>query len=178
MNISKYTTLIDIISCAKEIASCMWDSNTAFKIYDFIFIAAIIFFFAVTCWVNIGCVKKRSKIFKDCTDESIQDARFRREIWLSASITWLAVYYFIVLSTFLSTSIVIYVSVMENNSGKVIFYSIISFFASVITYVINPQKISVAYRNAYMLIDSALVKNSGVQDAIIEGERVIAKGHK
>lgn len=145
------------------------------KIYDGIFIFAILFFVAVTTWVNLTSGKN---YLKDNDDVMLQDAHYRRTIWLRASITWLAVHYFIVLSTFLSTSIVIYASMMDAGKTKILFYSIISFFSSIITYIVNPYKTSMAYRKAYMLIDFALLKNANIQEALEKGESLIYKGHK
>ena len=148
------------------------------KVYDGIFIFAIIFFFTTTLWVN--CIS--GKIFinaKNNIDDTIlKDAYYRRKIWLRSSITWLAIHYFIVLSTFLSTSIVIYVSMVDAGKGKILFYSIVSFFSSIITYIVNPYKTSLAYREAYMLIDFALLNNENIQEAIKNGEKLIHKGHK
>jgi hypothetical protein len=145
------------------------------KVYDGIFIFAIIFFFTATLCVN--CIS--GKNFKNNIDDAIlKDAYYRRKIWIRSSITWLAVHYFIVLSTFLSTSIVIYVSMIDEGKGKILFYSIISFFSSIITYIVNPYKTSLAYREAYMLIDFALLNNENIQEAIKNGETLIHKGHK
>jgi len=58
------------------------------KVYDGIFIFAIIFFFTATLWVN--CIS--GKIFinaKNNIDDTIlKDAYYRRKIWLRSSITW------------------------------------------------------------------------------------------
>ena len=149
------------------------------KVYDGIFIFAIIFFFTVTLWVNFAGGKNfTQKKNNDIDDAILKDAYYRRKIWIRSSITWLAVHYFIVLSTFLSTSIVIYVSMSDEGKGKILFYSIVSFFSSIITYIVNPYKTSLAYRKAYMLIDFALLNNENIQESIKNGEKIIYKGHK
>ena len=148
------------------------------KVYDGIFIFAIIFFFAVTLWVNFTSGKNFTKNNNDIDDAILKDAYYRRKIWIRSSITWLAVHYFIVLSTFLSTSIVIYVSMVDERKGKILFYSIVSFFSSIITYIVNPYKTSLAYRESYMLIDFALLNNENIQESIKKGEKIIYKGHK
>lgn len=145
------------------------------KIYDGLFIFAILFFFTVTACVNLISGKN----YPNNNDDIIhKDARYRRTVWIKSSITWLAIHYFIVLATFLSTSIVIYVSVIEEEKGKVLFYSIVSFFSSIITYIVNPYKASSAYRKAYMIIDCALLKDENIQEALEKGESIISKGHK
>lgn len=78
------------------------------KVYDAIFIFAIFFFFIITAWVNLISGKNFFKDNNINDDILLKDAYYRRAMWIKASITWLAVHYFIVLSTFLSTSIVIY----------------------------------------------------------------------
>lgn len=148
------------------------------KVYDGIFIFAIIFFFTVTLFVNCASGKNFPKANNNIDDTILKDAYYRRKVWIRSSITWLAVHYFIVLSAFLSTSIVIYVSMVDEGKGKILFYSIISFFSSIITYIINPYKTSLAYREAYMLIDFALLNNENVQESIKKGEKLIYKGHK
>ena len=148
------------------------------KVYDGIFIFVIIFFFAVTLWVNFTSGKNFTKNNNDIDDAILKDAYYRRKIWIRSSITWLAVHYFIVLSTFLSTSIVIYVSMVDERKGKILFYSIVSFFSSIITYIVNPYKTSLAYREAYILIDFALLNNDNIQESIKKGEKIIYKGHK
>lgn len=148
------------------------------EIYDWIFIFAIIIFFIVTIWVNCISGKDFHKDDINIEDDTLKDAYYRRQIWIRASITWLAVHYFIVLSTFLSTSIVIYVSTVNEGKEKIIFYSIVSFFSSIATYIINPYKTSLAYRKAYMLIDFALLNNGNIRTSIKNGEKIIYKGHK
>jgi len=67
---------------------------------------------------------------------------------------------------------------VDAGKGKILFYSIVSFFSSIITYIVNPYKTSLAYREAYMLIDFALLNNENIQEAIKNGEKLIHKGHK
>lgn len=148
------------------------------KVYDGIFIFAIIFFFTATLCVNCISGKNFIKTNNSIDDAILKDAYYRRKIWLRSSITWLAIHYFIVLSTFLSTSIVIYVGMVDEGKGKILFYSIVSFFSSIITYIVNPHKTSFAYREAYMLIDFALLNNENIQESIKNGEMIIHKGHK
>lgn len=148
------------------------------KVYDGIFIFAIIFFFTVTLCVNCISGKNFIKPNQNINDSILKDAYYRRKIWIRSSITWLSVHYFIVLSTFLSTSIVIYVSMVDEEKGKILFYSIVSFFSSIITYIVNPYKTSLAYREAYMIIDFALLNNENIEESIKNGEKLIYKGHK
>ena len=148
------------------------------RVYDGIFIFAIIFFVIATFVVNCISGKNFPQVNNNINEVILKDAYYRRKIWLRSSITWLAIHYFIVLSTFLSTSIVIYVSMIDESKGKVLFYSIVSFFSSIITYIVNPYKTSLAYREAYLLIDFALLNNENIQEAIKKGEKIIYKGHK
>lgn len=150
------------------------------KIYDIIFIGAIIFFLLVTFIANRTSGKIFIKIPNDIDNVILKDACYRRKKWIRSSIVWLAIYYFIVLSSFLSTSIVIYISTIDEGKEKLLLYSIVSFFSSIITYIVNPHKASLAYREAYMLLDSALLKNKDedIQKSIKDGERLIYEGHK
>lgn len=112
-------------------------------------------------------------------NDLIQTAYIRKSIWLKSYIIWLVVHYWMAASSILATSITIYITSGEEiNKNKIIFYSIISLFVSIMSYVLNPKRISSGYRNAYQEIDTALLKfdNSDFEmlsEALIKGEEHI-----
>ena len=61
---------------------------------------------------------------------------------------------------------------IDEGKGKILFYSIVSFFSSIITYIVNPYKTSLAYREAYMLIDFALLNNENIQESIKRAKKL------
>ncbi len=116
-------------------------------------------------------------------DGTYKTAYIRKSVWLKSYIIWMVINFWMVSASFLATLIVIYITSNDINKVKIIFYSIMSIFTSIISYVLNPMSIAKGYRLAYQEIDKAIFKyqNSGkkkdkiLSTAINKGEQYINK---
>ena len=102
-----------------------------------------------------------------------------RNMWLFSSIAFIIVYYWCVLYSILSTLIVVYLSCYSGDSiaesaPRIILLSTVSLFTTICPYVINLVKMSKKYRAAFYCVEKALINNSGINEAIIEGEDLIS----
>ena len=107
-----------------------------------------------------------------------------RNAWLFSSIAFKVVYYWCILNSILSTLIVLHLGCFDMASGsslpeidirgRLILYSAVSLFTTICPYVINFQKLSKKYRNAFNSIELSLLSNSPYCEAIKEGENQIS----
>lgn len=98
-------------------------------------------------------------------------AYIRKSVWLKSNIVWMVVNFWMIASAFLSTLVVIYISVNNIDARKIVFYSIMSLFVSIMQYVLTPMAMARGYRKAYQSIDKAIFayEKGGCQDiAILE----------
>lgn len=104
-----------------------------------------------------------------------------RNSWLSSSIILVIIYYSCILISILSTLIVLHLGCFENTKeflikARLILYSISSLFTTICPYVVNFQKLSKKYREAFMSIEEALLVSTSYSDAIKKGEDLIFEG--
>lgn len=109
-------------------------------------------------------------------------AYIRKSVWLKSSIIWMVINFWMISSSFLSTIIVIYISVQNVDATRIVFYSVMSLFVSIMGYVLNPLAMARGYRKAYQEIDRAIFeyekKNENVEileKALVCGEEYIEK---
>lgn len=107
----------------------------------------------------------------------------KRNIWIRTSVIWLALYYWLVLNSVLTTLIVLYIScyrdmTLESMQIRVFMYSALSLFSAICPYIVNMLDVSKAYRSAFRGLDNAINLKGDLAKAICEGEEMIAKVHK
>lgn len=109
-------------------------------------------------------------------------AYIRKSVWLKSNIIWMVVNFWMISSSFLSTIIIIYISVEDVDATRIVFYSVMSLFVSIMGYVLNPLAMSRGYRKAYQEIDKAIfeyekeLKNVDLlKEALVCGEEYIEK---
>lgn len=107
----------------------------------------------------------------------------KSDCWLKCNIIWLIVNFWIIGSSFLANLIIIYTVVNEINKNRIVFYSIMSLFTSIMSYVLNPIAMAKGYRLAFQEIDKAILiyENGKCENddilvvALIKGEEYISK---
>lgn len=117
------------------------------------------------------------------SDGIYKTAYIRKNVWLKSNLIWMTIHYWVIAASFLATLIVIYITVDNLNESGIVFYSVVSLFTSIMSYILSPITIAKGYKLAYQKIDKAifLFENSSNQDkeilssALIEGEELIKK---
>lgn len=107
-------------------------------------------------------------------------AYIRKSVWLKSNIVWMVVNFWMISSAFLSTLIVIYISVNNIDARKIVFYSIMSLFTSIMQYVLTPMAMARGYRKAYQIIDKAILsyEKNGCKDIeILEDALNLGEGY-
>lgn len=149
---------------------------------DWIFISTILIASVFCAWAMIFGAKKAYNIG---FSEKFRFFIIKRNAFLRSSIVWLAIYYWLHLGSILATITVIYLSVYNSANTKRIFvYSVISLFFIFAELVLQPKTVSLGYRKAYILIDTALnTYNDGdeetkrMADKLKECEEIIKSVH-
>lgn len=135
---------------------------------------AIIAFFILSICVFIYVIITSRKYRKSNTDIKIE-ARKICNRWLKASVLCITVYYWCILCSIFSTLTVLHISCFEGaiTTGvkyRIIFLSILAIFTSICPYVVDLKKMSKLYRNAFRILDEAILKNDNLEEAINKGE--------
>lgn len=109
-------------------------------------------------------------------------AYIRKSVWLKSNIIWMVINFWMISSSFLSTIIVIYISVQDVDATRIVFYSVMSLFVSIMSYVLNPLAMARGYRKAYQEIDKAIFEYEKrkenidiLEKALVCGEEYIEK---
>ncbi len=154
-------------------------------VYDWVTIIYIIVGIACFIWASIGNDYVFNKIEKLIQEDSSLDRRIEkcdiyylemRKSWLRNQNIWISVEYFLVGLAYLSMVITLYVTVDNIVSGddfkiKIAFYTIINLLASAFRDYLNPKKKSLGARNAYLLLNKAIIKyenGNGSKDELLE----------
>ncbi|MDD3401825.1 MAG: hypothetical protein PHQ72_00510 [Hespellia sp.] len=166
------------------------------EVYDWITILYMVIGISCFIWVSIGNdyifkkIEKRLKLDASLNQRSKKCDLYYTEIrksWLHNQNIWIAVEYFLVGLAYLSMVIVIYATVdnivvAEVLKIKTAFYAIINLLASAFRDYLNPRKKSIGARNAYLLLNKAIIKyenGDGTKDELLEafdkGERIMTK---
>lgn len=121
------------------------------------------------------------KPFSSDQREYIELAVNKRNIWIRSSIVWFVIDNWLSLNSILTTILVLYLSCFNQNEAtakqKIFFYSSISLFCAICPYVLKTKNNSMAYRDAYREVASAILGGSDLKSAIIRGEDIIKKAH-
>lgn len=140
-------------------------------IIGFLVISILLFLFVL---ISSGHYKERDK------DKGIRyKAIKKRNNWLKSSIISIGFYYWCILCSIFSTLIVLHIGCygnMQNPDDKIklVLLSIVSIFTNVCPYIIDLKKMSKAYRKAFCIIEEAILKDKGLEDAITKGEEEIS----
>lgn len=110
-------------------------------------------------------------------------AYIRKNAWLKSNLIWMTIHYWIIAASFLATLIVIYITVDNLNKNSIVFYSVVSLFSSIMSYILSPMTIAKGYRLAYQEIDKAIFQYENSKDknteilsfALMKGEEYIKK---
>lgn len=153
----------------------------SFELQDILYLAIFISCIEV-CMLNLIIIGIEDTIINKI-DGIYQTAYIRKSVWLKSNIIWTVVDYWILASSFLATLIVIYIAGNDTNKNKIIFYSVMSLFTSIMSYVLNPMAMAKGYRAAYQEIDKAIFKYQHSKKknekillrALIKGEEYINK---
>lgn len=154
------------------------------KVCDFIFILLLFITLLVSVWgLVIGTVKKD---YSKDVPEKYQKFAIKRDAFLRISYLLLCVGYFLEVGSIISTISVLYISAFDKDDTVRIFvyssFSLIFIFANL---VIQPKKISTAYRNAFVRMDTrinkSIVQENDCSDNLAKElficEKIIANGH-
>lgn len=156
-----------------------------FAVYDWITIIYIIVGIACFIWTSIGNDYVFNKIEKSIQQDNSLDQRVKkcdiyyleiRKSWLRNQNIWISVEYFLVGLAYLSMVITLYITVDNIVSGndfkiKIAFYTIINLLASAFRDYLNPKKKSLGARNAYLILNKAIIKyenGNGSKDELLE----------
>ena len=106
-----------------------------------------------------------------------------RKSWLRNQNIWISVEYFLVGLTYLSMVITLYVTVDNIVSGddfkiKIAFYTIINLLASAFRDYLNPKKKSLGARNAYLILNKAIINYENGNGTKIDLLEAFDKGEK
>lgn len=140
-------------------------------IYDWITIIYVVVGIGCFVWVSVGNEYIFRKIEKKLSKKPELDLRKAkcdlyyleiRKSWLHNQNIWIAVEYFLVGLAYLSTVIVIYMTVDNLIHGdllkvKTAFYTIINLLASAFRDYLMPRKKSLGARKAYLLLNRAII---------------------
>lgn len=149
---------------------------------DYIFLASIILLFIIVICVFLVA----GKMSIENSNELVSLAVKKRNVYLRSSIIWLSIFYWLTLSSILSTIIVIYLCAYEkDDSIRIFLYSVLSLFSIIIDFVLSPRVNSIGYRKAFRYIDNILLKTISVDtdsneiiNSINQCEDIIANIHK
>ena len=156
-----------------------------FAVYDWITIIYIIVGIACFIWTSIGNDYVFNKIEKSIQQDNSLDQRVKkcdiyyleiRKSWLRNQNIWISVEYFLVGLAYLSMVITLYITVDNIVSGndfkiKIAFYTIINLLASAFRDYLTPKKKSLGARNAYLILNKAIIKyenGNGSKDELLE----------
>lgn len=167
-----------------------------FAIYDWITFLYFIIGIICAIWTSIGNNYVFNLIEKKIKEDSSLDQRVEkcdlyytelRKSWLRNQNIWIAVEYFLVGLTYLSMVIVLYITVDNIVTGndfkiKIVFYTIINLLASAFRDYLNPKKKALGVRNAYLVLNKAIIKyenGNGSKDELLEafnkGEKMMTE---
>lgn len=165
-------------------------------VYDWITIIYIIIGIACFIWTSIGNDYVFKKIERRIREDSSLDQREQRcdlyyvelrKSWLRNQNIWISVEYFLVGLAYLSMVTALYITVdnivsEEDFKIKIAFYTIINLLASAFRDYLNPKKKSLGARNAYLILNKAIIKyenGNGTRDDLLEafdkGERMMTE---
>lgn len=165
-------------------------------VYDWITIIYIIIGIACFIWTSIGNNYVFERIERRIRDDADLDRREQkcdlyyielRKSWLRNQNIWISIEYFLVGLTYLSMVTALYITVDNIVSGedfkiKIAFYTIINLLASAFRDYLNPKKKSLGARNAYLILNKAIIKyenGNGTRDELLEafdkGERMMTE---
>lgn len=165
-----------------------------FAVYDWITLLYFIIGIVCAIWTSIGNDYIFKLIDKQIKEDNSLDHRVKkcdlyytelRKSWLRNQNIWIAVDYFLVGLTYLSMVLVLYITVDNIVTGddfklKIVFYTIINLLASAFRDYLNPKKKSLGARNAYLLLNKAIIKyenGNGTKDELLNafdmGEKII-----
>lgn len=154
-------------------------------VYDWVTIIYVIVGIACFVWTSIGNNYVFDTIEKSIHNDNSLDKRIEkcdiyyleiRKSWMRNQNIWIAVEYFLVGLAYLSMVITLYITVDNIVSGddfkiKIAFYTIINLLASAFRDYLNPKKKSLGARNAYLLLNRAIIKyenGNGSTDELLE----------
>ncbi len=108
----------------------------------------------------------------------------KRAIFLSTSVCWLIIHYYLVIASIICTVNVIYVNQLDSSALKptrIVLYSVLSILFTLGDLIIRPEKASHAYRDAYRLMDDSINKidfeDPQISEQIRKCEERIKEGH-
>lgn len=131
-------------------------------IITFIFIAAIIILFSL---IPDSIFFNKQHTYVQEKNDVIKEAKIKRDIWQRSAMIWQFAHYFFQALSAIFLAIIIYISVNEDFSNSILLYSILSFGVMFANFILNPNKISLAYSQSYVDIYSALMEyDAGIID--------------
>lgn len=144
---------------------------------DWIMVIATIGSFVLLAYIII--VSRRSGKYYD--DKNAKLAIRQRNGYVCSSTVFAFIHYWCILMSILSTLMVLYIGCFEdvgepNIKARMILYSALALFTNVCPFVVNLLKISRKYRQAFIIIEKALVENDKYGEALAECEKMIAGG--
>ncbi len=134
---------------------------------------------SIALWAYIFITSKRSMRY---FGEGVSKLAVKqRNCFLRSSLTFQFIHYWCILTSILSTLIVLYIGCFEDTNEKsikarMILYSALSLFTTIAPYAVQLLKISKKYREAYCVIQEALLDGDQYASAHKESETLIASG--
>ena len=135
---------------------------------------AIIVFLILSICVFIYVIITSRRYRKSNTDIEFYAKKVCNR-WLKSSVLCITVYYWCILCSIFSTLTVLHISCFEGAitlgvKYRIIFLSILAIFTSICPYVVDLKKMSKLYRNAFRVLDEAILNNGNLKEAINKGE--------
>ena len=146
---------------------------------DWVVVIVIIISFVVF-GISLCLSRMPDTAFGTDNNERLKDAVKVRNNWIGSNIAFLFFHYWCILFSILATIIVLYLSCFEQSNNdvkaRIMIYSALSLFTSILPYVVKMEKISKKYRMAYVTLLKEILGNDSISKAIISGEKEINKG--
>ena len=106
---------------------------------------------------------------KDGSDVQLEFCIKKRNNFVKLSTIWYIVYYSLTLGSILATVIVIYLcNISEPDLKHVFVYSVISLFATIVNFVLNPREVAATFRKCFNKLDRAISSSSHENSTLME----------
>lgn len=106
---------------------------------------------------------------KDGSNAQLEFCIRKRNHFVKLSTIWYIVYYSVTLGSILATVIVIYLcNISQLDEGRVFIYSVISLFATIANFVLNPREVAATCRQCFNKLDRAISSYSHENNELME----------
>lgn len=139
-------------------------TQTPLQSYDYVSIGAIVIFL-VALIILISLIPdkvffNKQKNMETYMIDPIEEAFVKRNIWQKSAMMWQAVNYLLQSLSAIFLAVIIYISVSDGEeiAQSVTLYSILSFAVLFVNFVLNPNKVSMAFSQSYVDVYEIILK--------------------